>query len=113
MTWNEPQAQDTLSSRPFGASAPEPTTQLDRAGGQPTAPVPFAWEAVPRQVKRGRANTTERGANRAHGSREKRGTERRGRLLRLMRAHRILSVTLLASILLLALAGVVGAVPDL
>src|SRR5690242_18683479 len=107
MTWNEPQARDNLSSRPFGASAPESPTQLDRAGG-PTTPVPFAWETEP-TLTSGDARTLPGYKTTVLQNPTKRGTKRHGRLLRLMRAHRVLSVTLLATILLLALAGVVGA----
>src|SRR5690349_10381105 len=109
MTWNEPQAQDNLPSQPFGASAAEPPTQSNRAGAQPIAPAPFAWETEPRQVS-GDARTQPSAEPTVLQKPTKRGTERRGRLLRLMRAHRVLSVTLLAIILLLALAGVVSAV---
>ncbi|HEX5547205.1 MAG TPA: DUF4012 domain-containing protein, partial [Ktedonobacterales bacterium] len=109
MTWNEPQAQDTVFSRPFEPSTPESPTPLERAGGQTTVPVPFAWETEPRQVS-GDARTQPSEEPSVLQKPTKRGTERRGRLLRLMRTHRILSVTLLACILLLALAGVVGAV---
>jgi len=95
MTWNEPQAQDSIPSRP--------------SGGHSTVPVPFAWETEPRQVS-GDARTQPSAEPTVLRKPTKGGMERRGRLLGLMRAHRVLSVTLLACILLLALAGVVGAV---